>query len=115
VRWAPRRARRPYQSGLLERGLLLKLRFAFDQYVNLRPSKLYPGVPTPLAPSIVDGAAHRLRRRARGHRRAVLRQRRRRPSGTPNEIATEVSINTAMGVERVVRDAFVRASARRRS
>ena len=36
-------------SGLLERGLLLKLRFAFDHYVNLRPSRLYPGVPTPLS------------------------------------------------------------------
>ena len=42
-------------SGLLERGLLLKLRFAFDHYVNLRPSRLYPGVPTPLADSVVAG------------------------------------------------------------
>jgi len=40
-------------SGLLERGLLLKLRFAFDHYVNLRPSRLYPGVPTPLSEQII--------------------------------------------------------------
>src|SRR3954447_15486752 len=41
-------------SGLLERGLLLKLRFAFDHYVNLRPSRLFPGSATPLAPEVVD-------------------------------------------------------------
>jgi 3-isopropylmalate dehydrogenase len=100
-------------SGLLERGLLLKLRFAFDHAVNLRPSKLYPGVPTPLAPSIVDGKLIDfvvVREGTEGlycGNGGVVRQ------GTPNEIATEVSINTAMGVERVVRDAFVRAAARR--
>src|SRR4029450_7710223 len=42
-------------SGLLERGLLLKLRFAFDHYVNLRPSRLYPGVPTPLSQQVIAG------------------------------------------------------------
>ena len=100
-------------SGLLERGLLLKLRFAFDHAVNLRPSKLYPGVPTPLAPSIVDGKLIDfvvVREGTEGlycGNGGVVR------AGTPNEIATEVSINTAMGVERVVRDAFVRAAARR--
>jgi len=100
-------------SGLLERGLLLKLRFAFDHAVNLRPSKLYPGVPTPLAPSIVDGKLIDfvvVREGTEGlycGNGGVVRQ------GTPNEIATEVSINTAMGVERVVRDAFARAAARR--
>ncbi|MGV8849933.1 MAG: 3-isopropylmalate dehydrogenase [Propionibacteriaceae bacterium] len=100
-------------SGLLERGLLLKLRFAFDHAVNLRPSKLYPGVPTPLAPSIVDGKLIDfvvVREGTEGlycGNGGVVR------AGTENEIATEVSINTAMGVERVVRDAFVRAAARR--
>jgi 3-isopropylmalate dehydrogenase len=100
-------------SGLLERGLLLKLRFAFDHAVNLRPSKLYPNVPTPLAPSIVEGKLIDfvvVREGTEGlycGNGGVVRQ------GTPNEIATEVSINTAMGVERVVRDAFVRAAARR--
>lgn len=100
-------------SGLLERGLLLKLRFAFDHAVNLRPSKLYPGVPTPLAPSIVDGKLIDfvvVREGTEGlycGNGGVVRQ------GTENEIATEVSINTAMGVERVVRDAFARAAARR--
>ncbi len=100
-------------SGLLERGLLLKLRFAFDHAVNLRPSKLYPGVPTPLAPSVVDGKTIDfvvVREGTEGlycGNGGVVRQ------GTVNEIATEVSVNTAMGVERVVRDAFVRAAARR--
>jgi 3-isopropylmalate dehydrogenase len=50
---ARRPAARRSRRGLLERGLLLKLRFAFDHYVNLRPSKLYPGVATPLSDAIV--------------------------------------------------------------
>ncbi|MBX7268542.1 3-isopropylmalate dehydrogenase [Micromonospora sp. Llam7] len=98
--------------GVLERGLLLKLRFAFDQYVNLRPSRLWPGVASPLAavkPGEVDlvvvregteglyaGAGGNLHR------------------GTPAEVATEESLNTRHGVERVVRDAFTRASRRER-
>lgn len=100
-------------SGVLERGLLLKLRFALDHYVNLRPSHLYPGVATPLdraqisdevdfvvvregteGPYVGNGGAIRV--------------------GTPAEVANEVSVNTAFGVERVVRDAFARAQARPR-
>ncbi|MBD3011291.1 MULTISPECIES: 3-isopropylmalate dehydrogenase [unclassified Streptomyces] len=97
-------------SGVLERGLLLKLRFAFDHYVNLRPSKLFPNTPSPLAgrpdidfvvvregtegPYVGNGGSMR--------------------TGTPDEVATEVSLNTAHGVERVVRDAYERASARPR-
>jgi 3-isopropylmalate dehydrogenase len=98
--------------GVLERGLLLKLRFDFDQYVNLRPSRLFPGVTSPLAgvkPGEIDlvvvregtegiyagagGALHR---------------------GTPAEIATEESLNTRYGAERVIRDAFARAARRPR-
>ena len=100
-------------SGLLERGLLLKLRFAFDHAVNLRPSKLYPGVPTPLAPSVVQGKSVDfvvVREGTEGlycGNGGVVRK------GTPQEIATEVSINTAYGVERVVRDAYERATRRR--
>ncbi|HET9648262.1 MAG TPA: 3-isopropylmalate dehydrogenase, partial [Microlunatus sp.] len=100
-------------SGLLERGLLLKLRFAFDHYVNLRPSRLYPGVPTPLADSVVSGREIDfvvVREGTEGlyvGNGGVVR------AGTPAEIATEVSINTAYGVERVVRDAYERASRRR--
>jgi 3-isopropylmalate dehydrogenase len=100
-------------SGLLERGLLLKLRFAFDHYVNLRPSRLYPGVPTPLAESVVGGRTVDfvvVREGTEGlyvGNGGVVR------AGTPAEIATEVSINTAYGVERVVRDAYERASRRR--
>jgi 3-isopropylmalate dehydrogenase len=100
-------------SGVLERGLLLRLRFELDHYVNLRPSKLYPGVPTPLAGSVTD----------RGIDFVVVREGTEGPYvgnggairvGTPQEMATEVSINTAFGVERVVRDAFARAQARPR-
>ncbi|MBA8795475.1 3-isopropylmalate dehydrogenase [Friedmanniella endophytica] len=100
-------------SGLLERGLLLRLRFAFDHYVNLRPSRLYPGVPTPLADEVVAGKEVDfvvVREGTEGlycGNGGVVR------AGTPNEIATEVSVNTALGVERVVRDAFARAARRR--
>ena len=64
-------------SGVLERGLLLRLRFELDHHVNLRPAKLYPGVATPLAGRPGD----RLRRGARGHRGPVRRQRRRAAQG----------------------------------
>jgi 3-isopropylmalate dehydrogenase len=101
-------------SGVLERGLLLKLRFELDHYVNLRPARLYPGVATPLAQHVL------------GDRQldfVVVREGTEGPYvgnggavrvGTPHEIATEVSINTAFGVERVVRDAFRRAAVRPR-
>jgi 3-isopropylmalate dehydrogenase len=100
-------------SGLLERGLLLKLRFTFDQYVNLRPSKLYPGVRTPLAPWVVERGPIDfvvVREGTEGlycGNGGAVRQ------GTPQEIANELSVNTAYGVERVVRDAFSRAVQRR--
>ena len=96
-------------SGVLERGLLLKMRFALDHHINLRPSRRLPGVTSPLAgepdidfvvvregtegPYTGNGGAIRV--------------------GTPHEVATEVSVNTRFGVERVVRDAFDRASRRR--
>ena len=97
-------------SGTLERGLLLRLRFELDHYVNLRPSRLYPGVPTPLAnPGHVDFVVVREGTEGPyvGNGGAIR-------VGTPHELATEVSINTAYGVERVVRDAFARAQARPR-
>jgi 3-isopropylmalate dehydrogenase len=97
-------------SGVLERGLLLRLRFELDHHVNLRPARLYPGVSSPLAgnpkvdfvvvregtegPYAGTGGAIRI--------------------GTPNEIATEVSLNTAFGVRRVVKYAFERARQRRK-
>ncbi|MDR1442470.1 MAG: 3-isopropylmalate dehydrogenase [Bifidobacteriaceae bacterium] len=95
-------------SGVLERGLLLKLRFAFDQYVNLRPAKLYSGVKSPLAnPGKIDFLV--VREGTEGPyagNGGVLRL------ATPQEIATEVSVNTAYGVERTVRYAFELASER---
>lgn len=97
-------------SGILERGLLLNARFALDHHVNIRPAKLYPGVTGPLAgdkeidvlvvregtegPYTGNGGALRV--------------------NTPHEVATEVSVNTRFGVERVVRDAFARALGRRK-
>ena len=97
-------------SGVLERGLLLRLRFELDQYVNLRPSRLFPGVRSPLAqPEDVDFVV--VREGTEGPytgNGGALRV------GTPHEVATEVSVNTAFGVERVVRDAFRRAQARPR-
>jgi 3-isopropylmalate dehydrogenase len=97
-------------SGVLERGLLLRLRFELDHYVNLRPAKLYPGARTPLAnPGDIDFVVVREGTEGPyvGNGGAIR-------TGTPQEIATEVSLNTAFGVERVVRDAFRRAAARDR-
>ena len=94
--------------GLLELGLLLRLRFELDHYVNLRPSRVYPGVPTPLAdPGDVDFVVVR-----EGTEGPYVGNGGRMRAGTPAEVATEVSLNTAYGVERVVRDAFVRAQRR---
>lgn len=97
-------------SGVLERGLLLKLRFAFDHFVNLRPSKLFPNTATPLAgrPDIDFIVVREGTEGPYTGNGGSLR------TGTPAEIATEVSVNTAYGVERVVRDAFARAQARPR-
>lgn len=97
-------------SGVLERGLLLKLRFALDHYVNLRPSRLYPGVASPLGnPGEIDFVVVREGTEGPyvGNGGAIR-------VGTPHEVANEVSVNTAFGVERVVRDAFARAAARPR-
>jgi 3-isopropylmalate dehydrogenase len=97
-------------GGIIERGLLLKLRFAFDHYVNLRPTKIYPDVASPLAdPGTVDFVV--VREGTEGPyvgNGGVIRK------GTPHEIATEVSLNTAYGVERVVRYAFELAERRPR-
>ncbi|AKT52299.1 3-isopropylmalate dehydrogenase [Arsenicicoccus sp. oral taxon 190] len=101
-------------SGVLERGVLLPLRFALDHCVNLRPSILYPGAQSPLdlervAPDGFDFVV--VREGTEGPyvgNGGALRV------GTPHEIATEVSVNTAYGVERVVRDAFARAQGRPR-
>jgi 3-isopropylmalate dehydrogenase len=94
----------------IERGLLLKLRFDLDHYVNLRPSVLYPGVTSPLSdPGEVDFIVVREGTEGPyvGNGGAIR-------VGTPAEVANEVSVNTAYGVERVVRYAFALASARRR-
>jgi 3-isopropylmalate dehydrogenase len=97
-------------SGVLERGLLLRLRFELDHHVNLRPAKLYPGVASPLAgdPAIDFVVIREGTEGPYAGNGGVLRK------GTPHEIATEVSVNTAFGVERVVRDAFARAQDRPR-
>jgi 3-isopropylmalate dehydrogenase len=100
--------------GILERGLLLRLRFELDHYVNLRPSRIFPGAASPLADSVIGGREVDF---------VVVREGTEGPYtgnggsirvGTPHEVATEVSLNTAYGVERVVRDAFARAQRRPR-
>lgn len=97
-------------SGVLERGLLLKLRFAFDHYINLRPAKLYPGTQGPLHTTApIDFVV--VREGTEGPyvgAGGVLAE------GTSAEIATEESLNTRRGAERVIRDAFNRAQARPR-
>ena len=92
------------KPGILEKGLLLRLRFELDQYINLRPVKLYPNVETPLkdkTPADIDFLV--VRENTEGlyvGAGGVLRK------GTPNEVAVQESINTRMGVERCIRYAF---------
>jgi len=99
-------------SGVLERGLVLRLRFEFDQYVNLRPVRLFPGIGSPLTATatapldmlVVREGTEGAYIEAGG----ILRK------GTPAEIAMQESINTAFGVGRVTRHAFAAAAARPR-
>lgn len=92
------------KPGILERGLLLELRFKLDQYINLRPVVLYPGVETPLkdkGPEDINFVV--IRENTEGlysGAGGILRQ------GTPYEVAVQESINTRMGVERCIRYAF---------
>ena len=92
------------KPGILEKGILLKLRFELDLYINLRPVKLYPGVETPLAdkgPEHIDFVV--VRENTEGLYAGAGGQLRR---GTPHEVAVQESVNTRMGVERCLRYAF---------
>ncbi len=97
-------------SGVLERGLLLRIRFELDHHINLRPAKLYPGVTGPLAgdPGIDFVVVREGTEGPYTGTGGAIRV------GTPHEVATEVSLNTAFGVRRVVDDAFRRARQRRK-
>lgn len=92
------------KPGILEQGILLRIRFALDQYINLRPVKLYPNVPTPLAdkgPADIDFIV--VRENTEGMYSGVggfLKK------GTPDEVAIQTSVNTRRGVERCIRYAF---------
>ncbi len=92
------------KPGILEKGILLHLRFALDQYINLRPVVLYPGVDTPLkdkGPNEIDFVV--VRENTEGlytGAGGVLKK------GTPDEVAVQESINTRKGVERCIRFAF---------
>jgi len=99
-------------SGVLERGLVLRLRFEFDQYVNLRPIRLFPGVGTPLAAT--PTAAIDILVVREGTEGAYIEAGGILRKGTPAEIAMQESINTAFGVGRVTRYAFDCAAARAR-
>ena len=100
--------------GILERGLLLKLRFELDHYVNLRPSKLFPGAVSPLSDAVLGKGEIDFVVVREGTEGLYTGQGGSMRTGTPAEVATEVSVNTAYGVERVVRDAFNRAQKRRK-
>ena len=97
------------QSGILERGVIIKLRFGLDHAVNLRPAKYYPGTSSPLAdPGDIDFLV--VREGTEGPyagQGGFLRK------DTPAEVANEVSVNTWYGVERTVRFAFEKAQSRR--
>jgi 3-isopropylmalate dehydrogenase len=99
-------------SGVLERGLVLRLRFELDQYVNLRPVRLYPGVASPLSGLRSDSVDILVVREGTEgpyiEAGGVMRK------GTPGEVATQESINTAFGVGRVTRYAFQQAAERPR-
>jgi 3-isopropylmalate dehydrogenase len=97
-------------SGVLERGLLLKLRFAFEHYINLRPAKLFPGVISPITNNKgIDFVVVR-----EGTEGLYVGAGSLKDEGTNKELAIEESINTYKGVERVIRDAFNRAKIRPR-
>ena len=97
-------------SGVLERGLLLKLRFAFEHYINLRPAKLFPGVTSPITNNKgIDFVVVR-----EGTEGLYVGAGSIKDEGTNKELAIEESINTYKGVERVIRDAFNRAKSRPR-
>jgi len=99
-------------SGVLERGLLLRLRFEFDLYVNLRPIRLYPGVASPLSGLRAESVDMLVVREGTEgpyiEAGGIMRK------GTPGEVATQESINTAFGVSRVTRYALQRAAERRK-
>ncbi len=99
--------------GILEQGILLKLRFGFDQYVNLRPIKLYPGVATPLkdkGPEDIDFVV--VRENTEGFYAGVGGQLKR---GTPEEVAIQTGIYTRRGTERIIRYAFELARKRNKA
>jgi 3-isopropylmalate dehydrogenase len=97
-------------SGVLERGLLLKLRFAFEHYINLRPVKLFPGVTSPITNNKgIDFVVVR-----EGTEGLYVGAGSIKDEGTKQELAIEESINTYKGIERVIRDAFNRAQLRPR-
>jgi 3-isopropylmalate dehydrogenase len=97
-------------SGVLERGLLLKLRFAFEHYINLRPAKLFPGVISPITNNKgIDFVVVR-----EGTEGLYVGAGSIKNEGTKQELAIEESINTYKGIERVIRDAFNRAQLRPR-
>ncbi len=96
------------RGGIIERGLLLKLRFALDHYVNLRPTVLYPSVVSPLRePGDIDFVVVR-----EGTEGPYVGNGGGIRVGTPAEVANEVSVNTAFGVERLVRFGFETAMKR---
>lgn len=101
------------KPGILEKGVLLKIRFGLDQYINLRPVKLYPGVDCPLkdkGPADIDFVV--VRENTEGLYTGVGGFHKK---GTPDEVATQVSVNTRKGVERCIKYAFEYARKRNKN
>jgi 3-isopropylmalate dehydrogenase len=101
-------------SGVLERGLLLKLRFELDHYINLRPSSVQEGVTSPLSEAILEKGAIDFVIVREGTEGLYCGQGGSLRRGTEHEVATEVSVNTAYGVERTIRYAYELARKRRK-
>ena len=90
--------------GVLEKGLLLRIRFELDQYINLRPVKLYPGVETPLrdkGPEEIDFVVVRENTEGLYSGMGGIQYK-----GTPQEVSTQVHLTTRFGAERAIRYAF---------
>jgi len=101
------------KPGILERGLLLAMRFTLDQYINLRPVKLYPGVETPLknkTPDDIDLVVVRENTEDLYCGNGGIARK-----GTPHEVSTQEMLTTRMGVERCLRYAFDVAMDRKKS
>src|SRR5882762_6093134 len=88
-------------QGILETDILLKMRFELDQYINLRPTKLMPGVPSPIKPGDIDMIIVRENTEGLYCQNGGFLYK-----NTPHEVANQIEVTTRRGVERAIRYAF---------